>query len=121
MENKMMGCAVLAFGLMFLVLNASGSPWNDLSCNDAIPTLKLCQPFFVGSRPSPTGACCVGAQNLMRQMMATTREARRAVCKCVEKYAKDAGFKPEIVKQLPNLCKFDAPAPYNDPNADCSK
>jgi hypothetical protein len=81
----MMGCAVLAFGLTFLVLNASGSPSNALSCNDAIPTLKLCQPFFVGSSPLPTGACCVGAQILMRQMMATTREARRAVCKCVEK------------------------------------
>ena len=121
MENKMMGCAVLAFGLMFLVLNASGSPSNYLLCNDAITTVKLCQPFFVGSDPSPTGACCVGAQNLMREMQATNPETRRALCKCIEKYAKDAGFKPEKVKQLPDLCKFRAPAPYNDPNTDCSK
>jgi hypothetical protein len=35
----MMGCVALAFGLMFLVLNASGRPSDDISCKDAVTDL----------------------------------------------------------------------------------
>ncbi|XP_059440656.1 non-specific lipid-transfer protein-like [Corylus avellana] len=119
MEKKMMGCAVWAFGLMFLVLNASGSPSNDISCKDAITTLIPCQPFLVGSDPaSPTAACCLGAQNVVKQ--ATTPEARKALCECFKKSGKDMGVKPEKVKQIPDLCKIDVPVPI-DPDVDCSK
>ncbi|KAE7995284.1 hypothetical protein FH972_000102 [Carpinus fangiana] len=113
MENKMMGCAVLAFGLMFLVLNASGSPSNDISCTDATTDLLPCQSFLVGAGPaSPTAACCLGAQTVAKQLLATTPEARKAVCECIHKYGKDVGAKPENGKQILQLCKI-GPSPCN--------
>jgi hypothetical protein len=114
MENKMMGCAVLAFGLMFLVLNASGSPSNDISCREGITTLLPCQSFLVGFGPaSPTAACCLGAQTVTKQLLAATPEARKALCECILKYGKDVGAKPEKAKQIRELCKIDGPAPCN--------
>ncbi|XP_059440681.1 non-specific lipid-transfer protein A-like [Corylus avellana] len=119
MENKMMGCAVLAFGLMFLVLNASGRPSNDISCMSALISLLPCQSFLVGSGPaSPTAACCLGAQNVLNQ--ATTPESRKVLCECFKKAGKDMGVKPEKAKQIPDLCKIDVPVPI-DPDVDCSK
>jgi hypothetical protein len=114
MEKKKMGCAVLAFGLMFLVLNASGSPSNDISCKDAITTLLPCQLFLVGSGPvSPPLACCLGAHSVTKQLLATPPAARKAVCECIKNYGKVVGVKPEKVKQLPDLCKINGPAPCN--------
>ncbi|XP_062161005.1 non-specific lipid-transfer protein-like [Alnus glutinosa] len=119
MENKMMGFAVLAFGLMFLVLNASGRPSDDISCKDAVTALLPCQSFLVGSAPPPpTAACCVGAQNVLKQ--AATSEVRKALCECFKKVGKEMGVKPERAKQIPNLCKFNVPVPI-DLNVDCSK
>ena len=114
MENKMMGCAILAFGLMFLVLNASGSPSNDISCGDGIKALLPCQSFLVGTGPaSPSAACCLGAQNVNKQLLATPPEARKAVCNCILKYGKDVGAMPEKAKEIRELCKIDGPAPCN--------
>lgn len=114
-----MGCAVLAFGLMFLVLNASGRPSNDISCQDAVTALLPCQSFLVGSGPAtPTAACCLGAQNVLKQ--ATTIVVRKTLCECFKKAGTEMGVKPERAKQIPNLCKIDVPVPI-DPNVDCSK
>ncbi|KAE7995285.1 hypothetical protein FH972_000103 [Carpinus fangiana] len=106
MENKMMGCAVLAFGLMFLVLNASGSPSNDISCRDAITDLLPCKSFLVGSGPaSPTAACCLGAETATKQLLATTTETRKAVCECIHKWGRDVGANPENGNKIREFCK----------------
>jgi hypothetical protein len=119
MEKRIRGCAVLAFGLMFLVLNASGRPSDDITCKDAVTALLPCQSFLVGSGPTtPTAACCVGAQNVLKQ--AATSEVRKALCECFKKAGKEMGVKPERAKQIPDLCKIDVPVPI-DPNVDCSK
>jgi hypothetical protein len=121
MEKKMMGFAVMAFGLMFLVLNASGRPSDDISCKDAVTALLPCQSFLVSSSPlplPPTAACCVGAQNVFKQ--AVTSEVRKALCECFKKVGKEMGVKPERAKQIPILCKINVPVTI-DPNVDCSK
>ncbi|XP_059435678.1 non-specific lipid-transfer protein AP10-like [Corylus avellana] len=121
MEKKMMGCVVLAFGLMFLALNASGRPSNDISCTDAVIDLLPCQSFLVSYGPAlPTDACCQGAQAVLNQ--ATTIEIRKSLCECFKKVGKDMNVNPEKAKQLPSLCKIDTPVPIDiDPNMDCSK
>jgi hypothetical protein len=119
MEKKMMGFVVLAFGLMFFALNASGRPSNDISCTDAIIDLLPCQPFLVSPGPAlPTDACCQGAQTVLQQ--ATTTEVRKSLCECFKNAAKGLGVNPENAKQLPSFCKIQTPVPI-DPNIDCSK
>jgi hypothetical protein len=109
MENKMMGCAVLAFGLMFLVLNAS--PSNGISCNDAITDLLPCQSFLAGSGPaSPTAACCQGATTAAKQLFASTPEVRKAVCECIHKWGRDVRANPENGKRIRDFCKI-GPSP----------
>ena len=117
MEKKMMGCLALAFGLMILVLNASASPSNDITCQAAITDLMPCQPFLVGSGPAtPSFTCCEGAQNILNQ--ATTTATRRALCECFKNAAKAFGINPDRSKKLPQLCKINVPVPL-DPNVDC--
>ncbi|KAB1221741.1 hypothetical protein CJ030_MR2G011843 [Morella rubra] len=50
--EKMMGCAVLAFGLMVLVLNATAISPNDITCADAVKALLPCQVILGGDWPS---------------------------------------------------------------------
>ena len=68
---------------------------------------------FVAVPASPTAACCLGAQTVTKQLLATTPEARKAVCECILKYGKDVGAKPEKAKEIRELCKIDGPAPCN--------
>jgi hypothetical protein len=117
MEKKMMGFAVMAFGLMFLVLNASGRPSDDMSCKDAVTALLPCQSFLVGSsQPPPTAACCAGAKNVLQQLKAATGEVRKALCECILNVGKEKGVMPERAKQVPELCKINV-----HPNVDCNK
>ena len=117
MEKKMMRCLALAFGLMILVLNASASPSNDITCQAAVTDLMPCQPFLVGFGPAtPSFTCCEGAQNILNQ--ATTTATRRALCDCFKNAAKAFGINPDRAIQLPQLCKINVPVPL-DPNVDC--
>ncbi|XP_043694474.1 non-specific lipid-transfer protein AP10-like [Telopea speciosissima] len=113
----MMSCSVWVLSL--LVLGSILSPTAAISCSDGISTLLPCRPFLVGSGPPvPTPQCCAGAQAL--NQMATTREIRRSLCKCLKATAKSVGVNPVRAKQLSLLCHIQLYVPIQ-PDVDCNR
>ncbi|XP_030927964.1 non-specific lipid-transfer protein A-like [Quercus lobata] len=118
MEKKIMSCSVLAFGLMIiLVLNASATAADGITCEEALTQLITCQPYFLGFGSKPSRTCCKGAENISQQANTTT--IRRSLCECFENAAKAFQLIPERLKQLPQLCKIQVPVPL-DPTVDCN-
>nr|XP_023906000.1 non-specific lipid-transfer protein A-like [Quercus suber] len=118
MEKKTMSCLVLAFGLMIiLVVNASASPSDGITCEEALTQLITCNPYFLGSVPSPSPIRCKGVQNVSQQANTTT--IRRSLSECLETAAKAFQIIPERLKQLSQLCKVQVPVPL-DPTVDCN-
>ncbi|KAM4080111.1 hypothetical protein ACJW30_09G166100 [Castanea mollissima] len=118
MEKKIMSCLVLAFGLMIiLVLNASASGADGITCEEALTQLITCQPYSLGFGTRPIPTCCKGAENVSQQANTTT--IRRSLCKCLENAANAFHLIPERLKQLPQLCEINVPVPL-DPTVDCN-
>ncbi|KAB1221744.1 Non-specific lipid-transfer protein [Morella rubra] len=119
--EKMMGCAVLVFGLMVLVLNATAISPNDITCADAVKALLPCQSFLVGTGPvtaPPSSDCCQGAQSVLKE--ANTPETLRALCVCFKDAAKKLGVNPDRAGSIPKFCDMKVPVPI-DPDVDCTK
>ena len=118
MEKKTLSCLVLAFGLIIiLVINASASPSDGITCEEALTQLISCNPYFLGFSQLPSPICCKGVQNVLQQANTTT--IRRSLCECFKNAAKAFEIIPERLKQLPQLCKVEVPVPL-DPNVDCT-
>ena len=113
-----MSCLVLAFGLInILVLNASASPLDGITCEEALTQLITCNPYFLGFGQLPSPICCKGVQNVSQQANTTT--IHKSLCECFEIAAKAFQIIPERLKQLPQLCKVEVPVPL-DPTVDCN-
>ncbi|KAK7856235.1 non-specific lipid-transfer protein ap10 [Quercus suber] len=120
MEKKIMSCLVLASGLMIiLVLNASASAADGITCEEALTKLAPCQPYFLGFPfiPTPGPTCCKGAATVSQQANTTT--IRRSLCECFETAANASHIKTERLKQLPHFCKIKVPVPL-DPTVKCN-
>ncbi|KAB1221799.1 Non-specific lipid-transfer protein AP10 [Morella rubra] len=117
--QKMMGCAILAFGLMIIVVTATAPPSQGIACNDALKDLGPCQSFLVASGPAttpPTSDCCQGAASVMKQ--ATTTDTRKSLCVCFKDAGKNMKVNADRAKSLPKLCNLNVPVPI-DPNVNC--
>ncbi|KAL4653558.1 hypothetical protein ACB092_01G312700 [Castanea dentata] len=109
MESKMKSWVVLVFGLMILILNATASPLNLITCQEAFDQHT--------SVTSPSQTCREGAKLIMKQD--NTPELRKGLCFCLRSIAIYLDFDPDRAKQLSPLCKLDVPIPI-DPNEDCN-
>ncbi|KAB1226318.1 hypothetical protein CJ030_MR1G020551 [Morella rubra] len=81
--EKMMGCTVLAFGLMVLVLNATASPSNNITCTDVVKALLPCKSFLVG------------------------------LCVCFKDVAKKLGVNLDRARSIPKFCDTNVPVPID--------
>ncbi|CAK7325133.1 unnamed protein product [Dovyalis caffra] len=117
---KNMESAKCALGLMLLVLSL-GAEIADatISCLDALATLTPCLPFLLGLPPTPSDACCAGAQKLDK-LAATSPVDRKSLCECFVSAVKSYPANPQKVQQLPKLCQLQVTLPDN-PDVDCSK
>lgn len=119
MKSKMKSWVVLVFGLMILILNATASPLNLITCQEAFDQVAIpCKPFLQRtSVTSPSQTCCEGAKLIMKQD--NTPELRKGLCFCLRSIAIYLDFDPDRAKQLSPLCKLDVPIPI-DPNEGCN-
>ncbi|CAJ1961648.1 unnamed protein product [Sphenostylis stenocarpa] len=101
----MKGKTVIVLGLLInMMLVASESEVNGITCGKAVVYLLPCETFLLGlGPPAPSLNCCTSIAVIFRQTK--TVKLRRYICNCLKKSAIHAGVKHERVALLPKYCK----------------
>ena len=90
---------------------------ESASCGGVISKLAPCATYAAGGESMPSSACCSGIDGINK--MASTTEARRAVCNCLKSFASNVnGVGLDRVKGLPGKCGVSVPYPIS-PSTDC--
>jgi hypothetical protein len=121
-SNNAIAVAVMTLALASSsALLLAGGAGTTVSCEEVVNALVPCGGFLTGAAGSeaPPAGCCQGAQSLVR--LATTADARRAMCRCMMQSAPSFGVIPARARTLPARCNVSLDLPLLGGVTDCNK
>ena len=108
-------CSIIT---MVMALQASAT---DMSCAGVKTAMAPCVAFLKKGSPLPSASsrCCAGVKQLS-SAASSGRDARQAICRCIEASAATINPLPQAVSQLPAACAIAFPYSFSL-TQDCSK